>query len=208
MHRVFKLLVFLGCLLPLGWIVWQGVHQQLGANPIEAVAKFTGQWTLRLLLVTLMITPIKEITGWHGVTRVRRMLGLFAFVYGVLHVATYVALDQFFHWEAIFEDVVQRPYISVGLVAFLLLIPLALTSSQWAIRRLNRLWMGLHRMVYVAVILGVIHFWWAVKTDIRWPAIYATIVIILLGYRLTRSARAGSSVGVSAHYPHSTGGHG
>jgi len=205
-RRIFKLLVFLCCLLPLVWMAWRGVHQQLGANPIEEVSKLTGDWTLRLLLITLMITPIKDITGWHGVTRVRRMLGLFAFVYGVLHVATYVALDQFFHWEAIFEDIVERPFVTVGLVAFLLLIPLAATSSQWTMRRLKRLWVGLHRIVYIATTLGVIHFWWAVKTDIRRPAIYATILMVLLGYRLIRFTRERSSVRVSAYYTHSSGG--
>lgn len=187
-------------------MVWRGVHQQLGANPIEEVSKLTGDWTLRLLLITLMITPIKEITGWQGVTRVRRMLGLFAFVYGVLHVVTYVALDQFFDWEAIFEDIVERPFITVGLVAFLLLIPLAATSSQWTMRRLKRLWVGLHRIVYIATTLGVIHFWWAVKTDIRRPAIYATVLMVLLGYRLIRFTRERSSVRISAHYTHSSGG--
>ncbi len=197
-------MVFLCCLLPLGWLVWQAVHQQLGANPIEAVIKLTGDWTLRLLLITLMITPLQEITNWHGVTGVRRTLGLFAVFYGVLHVAAYVGLDQFFAWEAIIEDIVERPFITLGLLAFLLLMPLAVTSSGFAMRRLKRRWVGLHRTVYVATTLGVVHFWWAVKSDIRWPTIYAVVLTILLGYRLIRFVSKRAWVGIWLRYRHSS----
>lgn len=183
---ILKPVVFCLCLLPLGIIVWQGFHGTLGANPIEELTHRTGEWALRLLLVTLAVTPLRQITGLNWMIRFRRMLGLYAFFYATLHLVTYVWLDQYFDWSEIVSDVVKRPYITVGFAAFILLIPLAVTSTQWMIRKLKRRWALLHRSVYLIGLLGVIHFFWLVKADFREPIIYATILSMLLVYRLSR----------------------
>ncbi len=182
-----KPLVFLLGLLPLALLLWRGLTGGLGANPIEAVIRFNGDWALRLLLVTLAVTPLRQLTGWSWVMRVRRMIGLFAFFYAALHLLGYVVLDQFFDWGAIFADILKRPYITVGMTAFALLVPLAVTSTNAMMRRLGgRRWQQLHRLVYPAAILGVLHFYWLVKADVREPLLYAALLAVLLGYRLAQ----------------------
>ncbi|QSI78318.1 sulfite oxidase heme-binding subunit YedZ [Niveibacterium microcysteis] len=179
-----KLALFVLCLLPLGWYLNGLWHDQLGANPIEAITRASGEWTLRLLLATLAVTPLRRLTGWHWLIRLRRMLGLFVFFYASLHLATYVWLDQFFDWAAIAKDIVKRPFITVGFAAFVLLVPLAATSSNFAIRRLGgRRWQALHRSVYAIGVLAVLHFWWLVKRDVTEPLIYGLILALLLGAR-------------------------
>ena len=187
---VIKPILFVVCLLPLVALVWDGIHENLGANPVETIRLFTGDWTLRFLLITLAVTPVRRLTGWNVVIRVRRMLGLFAFFYAALHIISYVWLDQFFMWDLIIEDVYKRPYITVGFTAFMLLIPLALTSTNGMVRRLGgKRWQRLHQLVYIIAILGVVHFWWLVKSDITEPLIYAIVLALLLGYRLIWALR-------------------
>ncbi|AMO37214.1 sulfite oxidase heme-binding subunit YedZ [Thauera humireducens] len=179
-----KAVVFLICLLPalnlaLGWY-----EDALGANPIETITRASGEWTLRFLLITLAVTPLRRYTGLHWLLRLRRMLGLFAFAYGAAHLTTYLWLDQFFDWQAIANDILERPFITVGFAAFVLLIPLAATSNSFAIRKLGgRRWQSLHRSSYAIAILGVVHFWWLVKADLLEPLVYALILAVLLGLR-------------------------
>lgn len=179
-----KAIVFLLCLLPalslaLGWY-----DDALGANPIETITRASGEWTLRFLLITLAVTPLRRYTGLHWLLRLRRMLGLFVFAYAVGHLTTYLWLDQFFDWQAIANDILDRPFITVGFAAFVLLIPLAVTSNSFAIRRLGgRRWQSLHRSVYGIAILDVVHFWWLVKADLLEPFVYALILAVLLGLR-------------------------
>lgn len=182
---VAKPVLFVLCLVPLAWLVWDGVTNNLGANPVETVRRYTGDWTLRFLFIALTVTPLRRLTGWHVVIRLRRMLGLFAFFYACLHFVSYIWLDQFFMWDAIIEDILDRPYITVGVASFLLLIPLAVTSTNGMVRRLGgRRWQRLHQLVYVIAVLGVIHFLWLVKSDISEPVIYGAILALLLGFRL------------------------
>jgi sulfoxide reductase heme-binding subunit YedZ len=193
--RLIKAAVFLASLLPFVRLVLSGVRADLGANPIEAVTHETGLWALRFLVITLTITPFRRLTGWHSLISLRRMLGLFAFFYAFLHFATYVALDQFFDLTSITEDVAKRPYITAGFGAFVLLVPLAVTSTTTMIRRLGgRRWRLLHRLVYASALGGVAHYLWLVKADTLRPATYATILVILLVFRvwLALSARSTS----------------
>jgi len=180
-----KGILFLLCLLPLtyyGWGLWQDT---LGANPIEAFTRGLGDWALRLLLVTLAITPLRRLTGWTWLMRLRRMLGLFVFFYACLHLVTYLWLDQFFDWLAIGKDIVKRPFITAGMIAFVLLVPLAATSSNGMIRRLGgRRWQRLHRLIYPLAMVAVLHFTWMVKVDVTQPAIYGAILALLLGLRI------------------------
>ena len=185
-ERWLKRVVFLFCLTPLGWLLVQALFGGLGANPIEAVIRFLGDWALRLLLFTLAATPLRLLTGWTWPVRLRRMLGLFAFFYAVLHLCSYVVLDQFFAWDIIWEDLIERPFITMGMLAFLLLLPLALTSNHASMRRLGRNWKRLHRLIYPAAILAVVHFTLMVKADLREPLIYGAILTLLLGLRLIR----------------------
>jgi sulfoxide reductase heme-binding subunit YedZ len=183
--RLLSRIVFLAALAPLVDMVLGASYGRLGANPIETITRSTGIWTLRLLLITLAVTPLRRLTGWNDVTRVRRMLGLFAFFYGSLHLVTYVWLDQFFDWRAIAKDIVKRPFITAGLTAYLLLVPLAVTSTAGMIRRLGgRTWRRLHRLAYAAAALGVVHYWWLVKLDTRPPRNYAILLAALLLARL------------------------
>jgi sulfoxide reductase heme-binding subunit YedZ len=181
---VLKALVWLACLSPLLRLGFKGLNDGLGANPIEFITLSTGIWTLVFLLVTLSLTPLRRITGLAWFIRFRRLIGLFAFFYGCLHFTTYIWLDKFFEFGEMLEDVAKRPFITAGFLAFVLLIPLAATSTQWAIRNLGRKWQWLHRLVYVSAAAGVVHFWWKVKADIREPAIYAAILTLLLLIRL------------------------
>ncbi|WP_093034705.1 sulfite oxidase heme-binding subunit YedZ [Thiocapsa roseopersicina] len=182
--RYGKPLVFLLCLVPLGVLIGRGASGALGPNPVEAITHFTGDWTLRLLLVTLAVTPLRRLTGQAWLVRFRRMLGLFAFFYAVLHFTTYLWLDRFFDLGTIAEDVLKRPYITIGFAAFVLMVPLAITSTQGWIRRLGRRWKTLHRAVYAIGVLGVLHYLWLVKADLLEPAIYAIILAVLLGLRV------------------------
>jgi len=169
--------------LGLGPFVWTGVRffqDDLGANPIEAVLHWSGRWTLIFLLTGLAITPLRRLTGWNSIIKVRRLVGLFAFFYATLHLSLYLGLDQGFAWSFIVEDVLERPFITVGMASFLLLVPLAVTSTKGWIRRLGKKWQKLHRMVYVAAGLGALHFYWKVKADTFWPLVAAGILGILL----------------------------
>ncbi|HQA09744.1 protein-methionine-sulfoxide reductase heme-binding subunit MsrQ [Zoogloea sp.] len=179
-----KSVLFIACLAP-ALLLWRGLElDTLGANPIEAITRTMGEWTLRLLLITLAVTPVRKLTGWHWIVRLRRTLGLFAFAYGVGHLLTYVWLDQFFDWEAIVKDILKRPFITVGFAALVLMTPLALTSSNYAIRKLGgRRWQSLHRAIYPIAVLGCVHFWWLVKKDVTEPLIYSLILAALLGVR-------------------------
>ncbi|MBT9569397.1 MAG: sulfoxide reductase heme-binding subunit YedZ [Thiobacillus sp.] len=172
------------CLIPLARLIALGLTGGLGANPIEFITRSTGTWTLVGLMVTLSVTPVRRLTGQSGLIRYRRMLGLFTFFYASLHFVTYVWLDQFFDPSAIVRDVIKRPFITMGFSAFLLLIPLAITSTDAMIRRLGRRWKQLHRLVYLIAILGVIHYLWLVKKDITEPVIYAALLALLLLMRL------------------------
>jgi methionine sulfoxide reductase heme-binding subunit len=181
---VAKVLVFLLCLVPAALLVWRAAADDLGANPIEAVTLSTGRWTLRFLLITLAVTPLRRLTGWNRAITFRRMFGLFAFFYASLHFATYIVIDQFFDWETIVEDITKRPFIMAGFAALVLLVPLALTSTKGWIRRLGRRWQTIHRLIYGATALAVIHFIWKVKSDLRDPLLYASILVLLLGFRV------------------------
>ena len=176
--------VFVVCLLPFVYVLYLAATAQLGVNPIETITLFTGRWTLRLLLVTLAVTPIRRLLKWNAVIQYRRMLGLFTFFYASLHLSIYVVLDQFFDWATITEDLTKRPFIMAGMGGFLLMLPLALTSTRASIRRLGRRWGQLHMLIYPAAILGVIHFIWKVKSDLRSPTRYAIILAVLLGFRV------------------------
>ena len=177
--------LFLLCLVPLLRLVWGVWNDSLGANPIEFVTRSLGTWTLNLLLLTLTITPLRKLSGLVWLTRVRRMLGLFVFFYVALHLSGYLWFDQFFDWTAIAKDILKRPFITVGMAAFALLVPLAITSNNAMIRRLGgRQWQSLHRSIYVIGILAVTHYWWMVKLDTTLPALYAVLLAVLLGVRL------------------------
>lgn len=178
-----KAIVFALCLLPLAWLVWDGLHADLGTNPIEEVTHRTGDWTLRLLLITLTVTPARGLLSWNFLLRLRRLLGLFAFFYACLHFLTYVWLDQFFWWDEIVKDIVKRPFITVGFAAFVMLVPLAATSTNAMMKRLGRRWQPLHRLVYVSATLGVLHYLWLVKADVQRPLTYGALLVILLAYR-------------------------
>ena len=179
-----KVLVFALCLVPLAILIWRGFHNELGANHIEFITHATGDWTLRFLVLTLAITPLRKILHQPQLIRFRRMLGLFAFFYVCLHFATWIGLDKFFDWSEMWKDVQKRRFITVGFAAFVLLIPLAITSTAGWIRRLGgKRWQLLHRAVYLTAIFGVIHYYWLVKSDVTKPLQYAWMVGILLAWR-------------------------
>jgi methionine sulfoxide reductase heme-binding subunit len=195
MIRIIKIVVFLICLVPLGLLAWRffGAHPTdmstwgagLGANPVEALEHKTGDWTLRFLLITLAITPLRKLLHLPALIKFRRMFGLFAFFYACLHFTTYLGVDKFFNVHEILADIVKRKYITVGFLAFVLLIPLAVTSTAGWIRRLGgKRWQRLHRLIYFSAIAGVIHYLWLVKADIREPLEYGAILAVLLAYRV------------------------
>ncbi len=199
-RRIAKPIVFLLCLLPLAWTmagVFGRFGVDLGANPVETIQDTLGIWGLRLLLVTLAVSPLRELAGLPKLLLFRRMLGLFAFAYVLLHFLFYLFVDQALDWRQLLADIAKRPYITVGFAALLMLIPLAATSTRRAMRRLGRRWQTLHRLVYPVTVLGCVHFWWQVKADIREPLVYAAIAALLLGWRgwraLRRRARAAES---------------
>ncbi|MGO4260496.1 protein-methionine-sulfoxide reductase heme-binding subunit MsrQ [Lysobacter sp. TAB13] len=187
-----KVVVHALALTPAAILAWQ-IREEfltgsggLGADPIAAIEHRLGLWALRLLLIALAVTPLRQLTGQAVLLRFRRLLGLYAFFYASLHLAAYLILDLKGYWTQIFEEIAKRPYITVGFLAWLLLIPLAATSTQGMMRRLGRLWGRLHQLVYVIAVLAVLHFWWLVKSDIREPALYAAILAVLLGWRAWR----------------------
>ncbi|PZP65136.1 MAG: sulfoxide reductase heme-binding subunit YedZ [Azospira oryzae] len=185
-----KRILFVLCLLPLARWIWLGFNDGLGANPVEFIIRSTGFWALAFLAITLAVTPLRRWLQWPWLLRLRRMLGLYAFFYACLHFAAYLVLDQFFDLAAIVEDVVKRPYITVGFTSFVLLVPLAITSTDGMIRRLGgRRWRRLHRLVYAIGVGGVIHFWWLVKADITQPFLYAIALGVLLGERVVHHLR-------------------
>ena len=185
MIRWIKVGIFIACLIPLGLLGWDAYTQNLGANPIEKITHTTGDWTLSLLLVTLSVTPLRKLLGMPALIKFRRMLGLIAFFYACLHFTTYIWLDKFFNLHEMLVDVAKRKFITLGFTAFVLLIPLALTSTRGWIRRLGgKRWQSLHRLIYVSAIAGVIHYLWLVKADIRKPLEYGAVLALLLGYRV------------------------
>ena len=184
--RVIKPVIFILLLMPAcyyGWGIWQ---DRLGANPLEAVIRGLGDWGLRILLITLMVSPLRRLLDWAQLLRLRRMLGLYAYFYVILHLFSYLWFDQFFDWEEIWFDILERPFITVGMLAVVLLTPLAITSTKGMIRRLGKNWKRLHTLVYPISMLAVLHFWWMVKLDVTEPAIYAGVLAVLLGERLYR----------------------
>ena len=186
---IWKPLVFLTCLIPAALVVGDtfAITGTLGANPVEELQDRFGNWGLRFILLVLSVTPLRQISGWNWLSRFRRMFGLFAFFYVLMHFLTWLVLDQGLLLSAIAEDIFERPFITIGFSAFLILIALAATSTAGIRRRLRRRWQKLHNAVYVAAILGVWHYWWQVKLDASDPAIYAVILAFLLGYRIWRS---------------------
>jgi sulfoxide reductase heme-binding subunit YedZ len=185
-----KWLVFCVSLLPLFWLVYALLNDQLGANPIEAVTRDTGVWALRFIMLTLVISPLRKLTGINEFIRFRRMLGLFAFFYASVHMLLYLGLDQFFDVQEIWLDIVKRPFITIGFISFLLLIPLAITSTDKMIKRLGgRRWKKLHYLIYLIVVLSCLHFYMLVKQDKTEPLIYLLIVMLLLGFRVLGQRR-------------------
>ena len=181
-----KPIVFLLALLPLGRLIWLGSEQDLGANPIEFITRSMGTWTLVFLCLSLAMTPARMLTGWTGFIHLRRMLGLFCFFYATMHFLIWLWLDHNFSLEAMWQDVLERPYITFGFLAFVLLIPLALTSNRWAQRKLGRRWSHLHRMIYGIAVLAILHYWWhkAGKSDYETVTIYLGVIVVLLLLRL------------------------
>jgi len=179
-----KTFVFLLCLIPLTRLVWMGFQDSLSANPIEFIERSTGFWALFILLATLTLTPIRLISGLTWQIQLRRMLGLFMFFYASLHITSYLWLDFSFNWSDISKDIIKHPRILVGFLAFVLTIPLAITSNNAMMRLLRNRWKQLHQLVYFIAILGIVHFWWLVKKDIREPLLYASILFVLLAIRI------------------------
>ena len=189
-----KVLVFLLCLAPLFRLAWRVWNQDVTANPTEFIQHFTGDWAIRLIVATLAVTPLRKLLGVPGLIRFRRMIGLFAFFYACLHVLTYLWLDKLFDFPAMLKDVGRRPFITAGFAAFVCLVPLAATSTAGWIRRLGgKRWQRLHSLVYVTAIAAVAHYYWLVKSDIRQPALYGTLVALLLAWRVvSRAIRHGA----------------
>ena len=188
-----KAVVFLACLAPFLWLAWRFWNQDLTVNPLEYITHFTGDWTLRLIVATLAITPLRKLLRLPDLIRFRRMIGLFAFFYGCLHFLTYLWFDKLFDFQEIVKDVSKRPFITAGFVALVLMAPLALTSTAGWIRRLGgRRWQMLHKLVYLSGLAAVVHYYWLVKSDVRLPLLYASLVAILLAYRAGAWLLAGS----------------
>jgi methionine sulfoxide reductase heme-binding subunit len=190
MRKLQKPAVFAVSLIPFAWLLTRAYTGRLSVNPIEDITLTTGIWTLRFLVITLAITPLRRITGWNRLVQYRRMMGLFTFFYAVLHVSTYVVLDLFFAWNLILKDIAKRLFITAGMVAFVSMIPLALTSTKGWIRRLGRRWQLLHRLVYLTGIAAAIHYLWKVKVAVGSPVYYAAIIASLLLFRVAWALRA------------------
>ena len=189
LKKIIKPAVFISSLLPLFWLIWKALTDGLGANPVEKAIHRTGDWTLNCLMITLSLTPLRNITGWAWLSRLRRMTGLFAFLYASLHFLTYAGFDHLFSLESIIKDAVKHKRIFVGFGTFIILLTLALTSPNKMVTRIGaKRWQAIHRLTYLAAIGGVIHYLWLVKIDIRLPLVYAGILSMLLGYRIFLSA--------------------
>lgn len=183
--KALKAGAFLLSLAPLGTLLWKGLHDELGANPIDVITRSTGKWTLTFLLITLGITPLRKLAAMPWLVRFRRQLGLFAFFYGMLHFTTWLWLDKFFDVHEMLQDIVKRRFITAGITGFTLMLPLALTSTTGWIRRLGgKRWQALHRLIYLSAASGVVHFLWLVKADLRRPLTYGTVLAALLAYRI------------------------
>jgi sulfoxide reductase heme-binding subunit YedZ len=183
-RRASKVLVFALGLAPLVVLLWRAYQDRLTANPIEYITHYTGDWTLRFIIFTLSITPLRKVLGQPGLIRYRRMIGLFAFFYACLHFLTYLVIDKFFDWKEILTDIGKRTYITVGFTGFVMLTALAVTSTAGWIRRLGgKRWQLLHRLIYLAVVAGVVHYYWSVKSDVRQPVFYGVLAALLLAYR-------------------------
>jgi methionine sulfoxide reductase heme-binding subunit len=176
--------VFAGALVPAIQLVVNFFTDDLTANPIEYITRQTGFWALVLLSCTLAVTPVRRLSGWNHLIKLRRMLGLFAFFYATLHLLTWIVLDKFFDWRWMLEDVAERRFITIGMLTWVLLLPLAITSTKGMIRRLGRRWQTLHRLSYVAATTGVLHYWWLVKADLYWPELLSVALAALFGVRL------------------------
>ncbi len=195
-----KILIFINALVPLGFLAWDAFWQKLGANPVEFFLRTTGVLTLSFLLITLAITPLRKYFGWNQLIKFRRMLGLFAFFYGFLHLVTYSIFDKALNISAIAADIWQRPFIAVGMLAFFLLIPLAVTSTNGMIKRLGgKNWVRLHKLSYLIAILGVIHFWMIVKSDLTYPLLFGLVLVALLGYRIYANQKPKKKLATRLH---------
>jgi sulfoxide reductase heme-binding subunit YedZ len=204
---IYKPVIFIASLVPLAWLLcgafgWFG--ESLGADPVKKLEHEFGKTALNFLLLTLLVTPVKNLAGLPHVLRLRRMLGLFAFFYVVLHFTVYLVLDLELNFSTLFADIAKRPYITIGFAALLMLIPLAVTSTNRMMRRLGRRWQRLHRLIYVIAVLGVWHFYWQVKRDVREPLIYVGMLAVLLGYRWVRAQLKATSKSGSATVPERT----
>jgi sulfoxide reductase heme-binding subunit YedZ len=194
-QRWVKAVVFVVCLLPALFLGWRFYTQELGANPLEYITHFTGDWAIRLIAAGLAITPLRKLLHLPDLIRFRRMIGLYAFFYAFLHFLTYLWLDRLFDLRDVTKDIAKRPFITVGFAAFLLLLPLALTSTKGWIRRLGgKRWQMLHRLVYLSAVCAVVHYYWLVKSDVRLPLLYASIIGALLLYRIVMWARTRAAV--------------
>lgn len=191
--RLIKIALFLMALLPLVCVVVLGFYGQLTANPIEFITRSSGDWTLYFLMLTLVITPLRRLSAWSWLVQLRRMLGLFTFFYACLHIITFIWFDHFFDLQAMWKDILKRPFITVGFTAFVLLVPLAVTSNDRMMRFLGRRWQTLHRLVYVIAVLAILHFWWmrAGKNNFAEPLIFGAIMALLLGSRVVFWLQAG-----------------
>lgn len=195
MIRALKVLVFLLCLVPFFLLVWGLLTANLGANPVEAITRTTGDWILRFLVLTLSVTPIRRLTGWNPLIRFRRMLGLFAFFYACIHFSIYCLSIANLNLTDITTDIVKRPYVTVGFTGFVLMIPLAITSTKkWITRLGGRRWQMLHRLIYVSAVAGVLHYLWLVKLDIKYPVRYAVVIGVLLLFRVWTAVRSRSPI--------------
>jgi sulfoxide reductase heme-binding subunit YedZ len=184
-----KAIVFVLCLIPHAFIAWKFVSDRLGANPIRELEIETGLWTLRLLAVTLAVTPARQLLGWNWLQKYRRMLGLFTFFYASVHLSMWAGVDWFFAWRDMWQEIVKHKYILIGMTTWLLMVPLAITSTRRWVRRLGKGWTRLHRLVYVAAITGTIHYLWAVKKDTFFPVVYLGVFAALLAYRVIFARR-------------------
>lgn len=189
MKTRYKALVFILCLLPFVLLVFDIVSDRLSANPVEDITHRSGEWALNFLIITLSITPLRSTFGWQGLLRLRRMLGLYSFFYALVHFSIYL-LDQSLSVSEIINDIVKRPYITVGFSALILMLPLALTSNRFSIKRLGRQWKHLHQLIYIIAVAAILHYLWLVKADILEPVVYALLVIMLLGWRAILARRA------------------
>jgi len=194
MQKLLKPLVFLLALVPAGYLGYRTYTNDLGVNPAETLQLETGEWALKFLIITLAVTPVRRLTRWNRVIQFRRMLGLFAFFYACLHFLTYIVLDKYFAFGEMMADVLKRPFITAGFVAFVAMVPLAITSTKGWIRRLGRRWQVLHRLIYVSAAAAAVHFVWKVKVVIGEPIYYALAIALLLGFRVVWQLKSAKSV--------------